>query len=385
MNQNKFEKNKKYLTISLYVILTLTISIFLIKAIWNWSETLSLISNLIGMLSPFLIGIFIAYLMNPLVNIIDKSFFKKLLKIKKDSLRKGLSIFISYIIVIGIISFCISVIVPEVYLSLKNLYENLQGSYDKIIIFLDKLNKKYPEIDISFLSDLLKNNSSDIINVIKNSLDTVLPLLYNTSVTVIKSAINMLIAIIVSCYLLIDKNRFLLNIKKLIYVIFNKKNSERIISTFKECNKIFGNFVIGKTIDSTIIGFLCYFIMKILNLEYTMLISVIVGVTNMIPYFGPFIGAIPGIIILLTISWEHSLIFGIMVFLLQQFDGLYLGPKILGESTGIRPVWIIFSITVGGWFFGPVGMFLGVPTTAVILHLTTKAIDKKLKDKNINI
>ena len=385
MNQNKFEKNKKYLTISLYVILTLTISIFLIKAIWNWSETLSLISNLIGMLSPFLIGIFIAYLMNPLVNIIDKSFFKKLLKIKKDSLRKGLSIFISYIIVIGIISFCISVIVPEVYLSLKNLYENLQGSYDKIIIFLDKLNKKYPEIDISFLSDLLKNNSSDIINVIKNSLDTILPLLYNTSVTVIKSAINMLIAIIVSCYLLIDKNRFLLNIKKLIYVIFNKKNSERIISTFKECNKIFGNFVIGKTIDSTIIGFLCYFIMKILNLEYTMLISVIVGVTNMIPYFGPFIGAIPGIIILLTISWEHSLIFGIMVFLLQQFDGLYLGPKILGESTGIRPVWIIFSITVGGWFFGPVGMFLGVPTTAVILHLTTKAIDKKLKDKNINI
>ena len=383
MNPNNFEKNKKYLTISIYVILTLIISVFLIKAIWNWSSTLNTISKLIEMLSPFLIGIFIAYLMNPLVNIIDKSFFKKLLRMKKDSLRKGLSILISYIIVIGIISFCISVIVPEVYLSLKNLYENLQGSYDKLIIFIDKINKNYPEIDISFLSDLLRNNSSDIINVIKNSLDTILPLLYNTSVTVIKSAINILIAIMVSCYLLIDKNRFLLNSKKLVYAIFSQKNSERLISTFKECNKIFGNFVIGKTIDSTIIGFLCYFFMNMLDLEYTMLISVIVGITNMIPYFGPFIGAIPGILILLTISWEHSLIFGIMVLILQQFDGLYLGPKILGESTGIRPVWIIFAITVGGWFFGPVGMFLGVPTTAVILHLATKAIDKKLKDKNI--
>ena len=383
MNPNNFEKNKKYLNISIYVILTLIISVFLIKAIWNWSSTLNTISKLIEMLSPFLIGIFIAYLMNPLVNIIDKSFFKKLLRMKKDSLRKGLSILISYIIVIGIISFCISVIVPEVYLSLKNLYENLQGSYDKLIIFIDKINKNYPEIDISFLSDLLRNNSSDIINVIKNSLDTILPLLYNTSVTVIKSAINILIAIMVSCYLLIDKNRFLLNSKKLVYAIFSQKNSERLISTFKECNKIFGNFVIGKTIDSTIIGFLCYFFMNMLDLEYTMLISVIVGITNMIPYFGPFIGAIPGILILLTISWEHSLIFGIMVLILQQFDGLYLGPKILGESTGIRPVWIIFAITVGGWFFGPVGMFLGVPTTAVILHLATKAIDKKLKDKNI--
>ena len=383
MNPNNFEKNKKYLNISIYVILTLIISVFLIKAIWNWSSTLNTISKLIEMLSPFLIGIFIAYLMNPLVNIIDKSFFKKLLRMKKDSLRKGLSILISYIIVIGIISFCISVIVPEVYLSLKNLYENLQGSYDKLIIFIDKINKNYPEIDISFLSDLLRNNSSDIINVIKNSLDTILPLLYNTSVTVIKSAINILIAIMVSCYLLIDKNRFLLNSKKLVYAIFSQKNSERLISTFKECNKIFGNFVIGKTIDSTIIGFLCYFFMNMLDLEYTMLISVIVGITNMIPYFGPFIGAIPGILILLTISWEHSLIFDIMVLILQQFDGLYLGPKILGESTGIRPVWIIFAITVGGWFFGPVGMFLGVPTTAVILHLATKAIDKKLKDKNI--
>lgn len=170
MNHNKFEKNKKYFTISLYVILTVAISIFLIKAIWNWSDTLNSISNLIGMLSPFLIGIFIAYLMNPLVNMIDKSFFKKVLKIKKDSLRKGFSILISYILVFGIISFCISVIVPEVYLSLKNLYENIQGSYDKLIVFIDKINKKYPEIDISFISDLLKNNSSEIINVIKNSL-----------------------------------------------------------------------------------------------------------------------------------------------------------------------------------------------------------------------
>ena len=114
-----------------------------------------------------------------------------------------------------------------------------------------------------------------------------------------------------------------------------------------------------------------------------MLISVIVGITNMIPYFGPFIGAVPGVIILLTVSWKYALVFGILILILQQFDGLYLGPKILGESTGLRPVWIIFAITIGGWLAGPIGMFLGVPCVAVIAFLTDRFINKKLKERHI--
>lgn len=384
MNEHKFERNKKYYTISVYVIATSLIIALLIKIIWKWSATISTINKIINVLLPFLIGIFIAYLMNPLVKLLDRKLFKNILKIKHSSVRKCLSILISYIIVFGIIGICISVIVPELYSSLKNIYANVQGSYDKLIDFLEKTSETHPDWDISYITTIVKDNSSNIIDFVKGSLDKILPMLYNTSVSVISWIINIIIAIIVSCYLLIDKNRLLFNSKKLMYAILKKERADSLSSTLSSCNKIFGNFIIGKTIDSTIIGFMCFLFMSILKLKYVMLISVIVGITNMIPYFGPFIGAIPGVLILLTVNWKYALIFGILIFALQQFDGLYLGPKILGESTGLRPVWIIFAITVGGWLCGPVGMFLGVPCVAVIAYLVERAINRRLEKKNID-
>lgn len=385
MDEHKFEKNKKYFTVCIYVLATFCIAILLLKAIWNWSSTIRMVHRIINMLAPFLIGLFIAYLMNPLVNIIDNKLLEKLFHIKKESVRKVLSILFSYIIVLGIIAFCISVIIPEIYSSLKNIYEGVQGSYDKLINFLDEMSRKYPDLDISYLTTVVKDNSSNIISFVQESLNTILPLLYNTSVSVISWTINIIIAIMVSCYMLIDKKRLLHNCKRLVYALLKTAKADNLVMTLGDCNKIFGNFVIGKTIDSTIIGFLCFLFMNILNLDYAMLISVVVGITNMIPYFGPFIGAVPGVIILLTVSWKHALIFGILIFILQQFDGLYLGPKILGESTGLRPVWIIFAITAGGWLAGPIGMFLGVPCVAVIAFLTNRFIDRKLEKKKLKV
>ena len=136
-------------------------------------------------------------------------------------------------------------------------------------------------------------------------------------------------------------------------------------------------------IDSLIIGILCLIIMSILRLPYALLMSVIVGITNMIPYFGPFIGAIPGVVMFLFINPKLSLIFAIMILVLQQFDGLYLGPKILGDLTGIKPLWVIFGVTVGGALFGVMGMFLGVPTVAVLSYLLGLILDKKLKGKGL--
>ena len=136
-------------------------------------------------------------------------------------------------------------------------------------------------------------------------------------------------------------------------------------------------------IDSLIIGVLCWIAMTVLNIPYALVISVIVGITNMIPYFGPFIGAIPGVVLLIIVDIKFAVIFGILIFILQQFDGLYLGPKILGESTGLRPIWIIFAITVGGWLAGVVGMFLGVPVVAVISFLIDRSLKLRIKKKNI--
>ena len=383
--KHKFTKNNTYFTISVYVVITTCISAILLKATWNWAETLKTFDKIIDMLMPFLIGIFIAYMMNPLVKMIDKWIFEKMLRIKKKSVRKLLSILVSYVFVIGVIIMCISFIVPEVYSSLKNIYEGVQGNYDKLLKFLDKVNRKHPDMDMSYITNLAKNNSSNVINFIQGSVNTILPLLYNTSISVISWAINIIIAIMVSCYMLIDKERLLKNFKKLIYAVVKKEKADSFIGLLKDSNKIFSNFIIGKAIDSLIIGIMCFIFMKMLRLDYAVLISVIVGITNMIPYFGPYIGAIPGIIILLTTSWRQALIFGIMILILQQFDGIYLGPKILGESIGIRPVWIIFAITVGGYLAGPIGMFLGVPCVGVIAFLIGRFVEKRLKDKNIEV
>lgn len=385
MDKHKFEKNKKYYTISMYVLITFIVAIIAFKLIWNWGSTLRTVHKILDVLSPFLIGIFIAYLMNPLVKLIDGKLLKKIFRIKSDKIRKFISILFSYVIVLGIIGVCISIIVPEIYSSLKNIYDGVQGSYDKLVNFLDKTSKEHPTWDIEYITSVVKDNSSKIIEFVQGSLDTILPLLYNTSMSVISWVINLIIAIMVSCYMLIDKQRLLTNCKKVIYVIFKKSHADKISQTLSECNKIFGKFIVGKTIDSTIIGFLCFLFMNILGLKYSMLISVIVGITNMIPYFGPFIGAVSGVLILLTIDWKYALVFGVLILALQQFDGLYLGPKILGESTGLRPVWIIFAITVGGWLAGPIGMFLGVPCVAVIAFLTDRVINRKLTEKNIAV
>lgn len=169
------------------------------------------------MLMPFLIGLLIAYLMNPLVKGLDKKLFEKIFRIKKANVRKALSIFISYIFVLGIIIVRISVIIPEIYSSLKNISSGVQESYNKLIIFLEDFNKKYPDMDISYVTDVVKENSSNIIDFVKGSLDKILPMLYNTSVSVISWIINIIIAIMVSCYMLIDKNRLLKNCKRFIY------------------------------------------------------------------------------------------------------------------------------------------------------------------------
>lgn len=384
-NKHIFERNKNYYIISVYVIFTIIISSILLKIIWNWAETLDNIKHFLSMLSPFLIGFFIAYLLNPLIKFFDKKLFNELMHIKKASIRKFLSILITYLLVFGIITVCIVVIIPELYVSISNIYYGITDYYNGFLDFIEKTNKKYPDIDLSYINSIIENNSQHIVEMLQGSIGTLLPLIYNTSISVISWTINLVIAIMVSCYMLIDKNIITLNIKRLIYAVVPQKKADNFLSTVYECNNIFSKYLVGKTIDSTIIGILCFIIMSVIGLKYALLISVIVGITNMIPYFGPFIGAVPGAVLLLTVDWKYCLVFCILILILQQFDGLYLGPKILGDSTGLRPVWIIFAITAGGWVAGVAGMFLGVPVVAVIAFLVDKFINKRLNEKNISL
>jgi predicted PurR-regulated permease PerM len=214
-------------------------------------------------------------------------------------------------------------------------------------------------------------------------LQKIVPILYGAGLSIIKFCVNLFIALIVSIYLISDKNMIRDYAKKLTYALFSKEHALSLFAIMKDCNSICKSFFIGKTIDSLIIGCLCFILMSIFHLPYAMLISVIVGITNMIPYFGPYIGGIPGVLICFIEKPSYGIVFLVIVILLQSFDGMILGPKILGDSTGLRPIVILFSISCGGAVAGVLGMFLGVPIFGIISYLMEKYINYRLHRKNL--
>ena len=204
-------------------------------------------------------------------------------------------------------------------------------------------------------------------------------------IQMVREVFNFIIGIIVSIYVLFSKEKFQKQTKKLIYAVFRPGQANMILQIGGKSNEIFGGFIIGKIIDSLIIGVICFIGLSILNMPYTMLVSVIVGVTNVIPFFGPYIGAIPSTILIALEDPMKGVYFLIFILVLQQFDGNILGPKILGNSTGLSAFWVVTSILLGGGLFGFVGMVMGVPTFAVIYYIVDMILDNKLKKKKLPV
>ncbi|BBF44580.1 permease [Lachnospiraceae bacterium KM106-2] len=388
--KHQFEPNSKYYTIFIYGLFFVLISMIIIISIAKWSSTTLIFTKFMGTLTPFIVAFFIAYILNPFVRSIDRLLKKYIYKEKHPTGRKLTAIAMSYVGVLAIITIIILYITPEIIHSMKEI----ESVYEKVDVTeiesnikdtLDSLQKGHPQVDFQVIEDKINSWLPNIFNFGTDLLSSLFPLILNLSVSLVKMVINILLSIVISCYMLADKNTLSRNVKRVIYAIFKPEHATHLLATSKECNNIFSGFIIGKSIDSLIIGCICFVLMKILGLPYSMLLSVIVGITNMIPYFGPFIGAVPGVLIILFINPIQALIFAIMILALQQFDGLYLGPKILGESTGLTPLWVIFGITVGGSYGGVIGMFLGVPVVAVIAYLLNQWITNRLNNKNIEM
>ncbi|WP_167957648.1 AI-2E family transporter [Anaerosporobacter faecicola] len=384
-HSHKFETNRKYFIISIYALAVIAIGTIIVSIIVNFSYTVSAVQTIFSVLSPFITAFFIAYILNPIVLSLDQKFLKNVLKIKGVKLRKILSILLSYLIVIGLIAISLIYIIPELINTVTELNGTVTNISEKALYYLQNLEETFPYIDFGVVETKINNALPEIISYGTNLLSNIFPTLISISVSIIRVIINILLSIVISCYMLSDKSALKRNTKRIVYSFIPVTKANKIFDNVKECNSIFNRFIVGKTIDSLIIGILCYILMRILRLDYAILLSVIVGITNMIPYFGPFIGAVPGVLIFLAISPLKAIIFAIMILVLQQFDGLYLGPKILGESTGLKPLWVIFGITVGGACWGVLGMFLGVPITAVIAHLLDKAINARLEKRKISV
>lgn len=375
------EKDNKFIkTICTYAICSVIIAAFFINAILNKDTTLKTLKSFINILLPFFSGALIAYILNPFISRVNGFLLNKC-KLKSIKIRKMLSILLTYLLVFGFISVVLFYILPQIVKSLSEVVDIIPSMYSQILAFFDTIQEKFPTLDIEYIDTLLRSMIPNMINYIKDLATNLIPILYTTSMSLIRLLFNIIIAIIVSIYVVSDKKPLLANVKRLLYAFIPNSQIPETFEVLRECHKMFSGFIIGKSIDSLIIGILCFILMSILRLPYTLLISVIVGITNMIPYFGPFIGAIPGILLLLLIDPTKALIFTILIIILQQFDGLFLGPKILGESTGLKPLWIIIAITIGGSLAGIAGMFFGVPIVAVLRFILNRYLDKRLAKK----
>ncbi|MCI8997342.1 MAG: AI-2E family transporter [Lachnospiraceae bacterium] len=380
LKNNKFESNKKYFTICVYAVCVVAIGCIIVKAIMDWDSTLTTLGQLRQVLSPFLIGALIAYIINPFVNQVLR-LLEKLFHGRFSLACKILAILLAYIVVLGFVSIVLFYIIPQLIDTVGDLVNKIPEVYNQFTDFFFNLESRYPHTDFAYINQLLVDMEPDLIQTARSFATDALPKLYAASMSLISWLVNLLISLIVSIYMLTEKDHLRRMVRRLSYAFLKKETALSFLQTCRECERIFSKFIIGKSIDSLIIGILCFLLMNILRLPYALLISVIVGVTNMIPYFGPYIGAIPGALLTLIISPTSCLIYLIMILCLQQFDGLILGPKILGDSTGLRPLWIIFAITIGGKLAGVLGMFLGVPLVAILSHLMGKWIDKLLREK----
>lgn len=380
----KINWNNKYATIAIYAFLVICASILLYLGVVNMAEIQESISDFIGTLQPFIIGGSLAYILNFILKfyeeyVLSNEYFKNM----KKSMKRGLGLLLTYITASIITYLFIQFVLPQLMDSIIGLVNNIPEYVNNVTKYtndiVDNLNLQ-PEY-INLITSKFREAITHIISILSN----LVPVIGNFILGATSSILNILIGIIVSIYILIDKEKFMALGKKIIYALSTEERAKFILRLATQSNMTFSKFIGGKILDSFIIGVLTFIVLAIFKMPYVLLISVIIGVTNIIPFFGPFIGGIPAAIIILFVSPIQALWFVIIIIVIQQIDGNIIGPKILGDSIGISAFWILFSLLVAAKFMGFVGMVIGVPLFAIFYSIIKEIIEEKLKKKGLPI
>ena len=376
----KINWDKKYTTIAIYAFIVICFSIVFANIISKLDAFTGKMSQIMAVFQPFIIGFIIAYLINFILKFYEDRVFKKFIKGSKKSLR-GVAVILSYLTASLIFYVFIQFVVPQLVESITGLVNDIpRYLYDMKVILEQTLN----ETDISpEYMTLINDKLTEITNWVLQLVTNLLPIIGGIVMAFASSVWNIILGIIISVYLLVDKEKFFALGKKVVVALFNDKHANIILNLANRTNLTFGKFIGGKIIDSAIIGVLTFIILTIFKMPYSLLISVIIGITNIIPFFGPFIGAIPSAIIILFISPIKAVWFGVIILVIQQIDGNIIGPKILGDSIGISAFWILFAILVAGKLFGLVGMIIGVPMFALIYSIVKDVNEIRLSKKGL--
>ena len=387
------KNNKDYVKWGLTIFLVVLGALLSYYFIFHLENVSSALGSLLVILMPIIDGFVLAYMLSPIVNAIERRILKPFFKLTKLTVKKNhqrmLAIILTDLAAITCIYLFFSIIIPQIFNSIKSIIEQFPSYISAFSLRVSELLENNPVIEQN-VTNIINESSIDIEQFIQNR---VLPQLNNilATVSVISTSVfavfkglwNLIIGFIISIYLLASKELYAAQAKKIAYAIFPLETANRFISNVRFANKTFGGFFVGKILDSIIIGALCFVVTSFLGTPFYVLISVIIGVTNIIPFFGPFLGAIPSVVLILLVDPIQAFYFLIFVIILQQIDGNIIGPKILGSSTGLSSFWVIFSITLFGGIFGILGMIFGVPVFAIIFAFLKSLIESKLTNKQL--
>lgn len=368
-------KNRRFNPFTRSVLSGLTIafcSILFYVLLINFKSVRAQLAVYFNILLPFVIGIVLAFLLARPINFFERKLFSRF------RARRALSILTVYLLLFIVIVGIIAIIFPQIVSSFNMLWGLFDKAEEQLPVYVAKFH-----LDADLVQKVF-GSWEDILTKAMKAVQSSVPQILSVGYSISSGFINTLMAVFASIYMLASKEKLVFQAKKVIYAIFPQKRAKFIVTLASQSNHVFSDFITGKLIDSAIIGVICFIGMLVIHRPYAVLISVIVGVTNIIPFFGPFIGAIPSAFVLLFVDPVKCLLFLVFILALQQFDGNYLGPRILGDSTGLSPLWVLFAITVGGGLFGFLGMLFGVPTFAVIYNLIGQLINSRLKNKNID-
>lgn len=378
----KVNWNTKYATISVYafIVTVLSIIFYLIASEVNLFRIQ--VSKYINTLQPIIIGFVMAYVFNFILEFFEKYLIANIFsKIKNRKVNRILGIILTYLTVFLLLYLFLNFVLPQLLSSIMGLVNDIPDYFmattKKINEFINQFHipEEYYEII------LLKWN--ELVDYILKFATDLIPKLGNLTKNVLSSIWNIVLGIIVSIYLLLDKEKFQALGKKVTISIFSEKNANRVMELVRRSDNIFGRFLGGKILDSFIIGILTFIVLNIAKMPYVTLISFIVAITNIIPFFGPFIGAIPSFFIILFVSPTKAIWFLLIILIIQQIDGNIIGPKILGDSLGISAFWILFSLLVAGKILGFVGLVIGVPLFVFFYSIIKDIVEHRLEKKGL--
>ncbi len=395
----KNDWKKKYLYYGLTLLAVCVVAILFWQLFMHITWVAGFASAIIKGLSSVLIGMFIAYLLNPILVFFERRLYVPLASVlvkNRSNIKnkerfvfkfgRTLSIISTLIVFLGLLWGFMWLVIPQIYKSVISISNDIPTYVTNVQEWITDFwkNNQQQAAWLTSLVNQLTDTVTDFLN--GNIIPKLGDLIVNISTGLlggVKFVFNFVVGIMVSVYVMAGKEMFGAQLKKLLYAIFSRHHANKILSGIRQMDHILGGFINGKIVDSVIIGILCYFSMLALKLPYPVLIAVIVGVTNVIPFFGPFIGAVPSAVIILFVSPMQCLVFVILILVIQQLDGNIIGPLILGDSIGISGFWIIVSISLGASLFGVAGMIFGVPICACIYQLIRYLCNHMLEQKNL--